>query len=197
MTAGDPYLQIIEQAVDGENAFQDVEDMRRFLLTSLQEESLGAAELPGAGEPTVIPRGDWEWFGSPLHFVASWSCHFHLGTLIGGWVVSTVGEYISDPAKPAKSGHDFEEIGSGRKYETYVFRATGERCDRDECHCGQPEWEGLEVYSEGYNERGAAQRGHYAMCEKVAALAVSVPAQEQDEEPLGGSQSEPGAGESA
>jgi hypothetical protein len=113
------------------------------------------------------PSTEWEFFGSPLHFCASFNCHFHLGTLVGPWVVSTVGEYVP---YPEKSRYIFEEIGSGRTYETFVFRATGERCERIECNCDQPEWTGSEVDSEGYTERGDAQRGHYAMCEKWARI---------------------------
>jgi hypothetical protein len=67
------------------------------------------------------------------------------------------------------------EIGAGRLYETMVFRATGERCTRPDCDCGQPEWSGSELDMDGYNLRGAAQRGHYAMCETWALRTVDRP----------------------
>ena len=139
----------------------------------------------------TYPPETWEWFGSALHLIVGHDCRFHLGTLVGPWVVSTVGEWLPDSSSwdiYAESagvtlrgrGDDrrnqflrevgYVEIGAGRKYETLVFRATGERCDRDECRCGHPEWSGSELDSDGYNERGDAQRGHYAMCFKVAAL---------------------------
>ncbi len=110
-----------------------------------------------------VPRAEWEFFGSPLHFSGGFNCHFHIGTLVGPWVVSTVGEYVT-----CENRQEFEQIGVGRLYETFVFRATGERCSRPECMCDQPEWTGGELDLEGYNLRGDAQRGHYAMCEKWA-----------------------------
>ena len=139
----------------------------------------------------VYPREKWEWFGSPGHLIVSFDCRFHLHTLVGPWVVSTVGEWCPDSsswdiyadscgvtltgrgdARRASFLNEvgFLEIGSGRKYETMVFRATGKRCERDECRCGQPEWSGSELDSDGYNERGDAQRGHYAMCDKWATI---------------------------
>ncbi len=145
----------------------------------------------------------WEWFGSPLHLIVSSECRFHLGTLVGPWVVSTVGEWLPDSSSwdiYAKSAgvtiegrgdarradflrkFGYVDIGHGRKYETFVFRATGERCDRDECHCLQPEWTGSELDTEGYNERGDAQRGHYAMCEKWAARPPESGAEWEDDE---------------
>lgn len=134
----------------------------------------------GTSRETVLhPRAEWEWFGSPLHFCAAWNCHFHLGTLVGPWVVSTVGEYVPESAA---SRADYEEIGSGRLYETYVFRATGKRCTRPGCNCDQPEWGGGEIDSEGYNERGDAQRGHLAMCERWATKPEGNPARWDEDE---------------
>lgn len=143
------------------------------------------------------PRDEWEWFGCPAHLIVSQDCRFHLATLVGPWVVSTVGEWLPD----SNSWHiyadsrgveiegrgdagradflnkvGFIEIGLGRKYETMVFRATGERCTRPDCGCGLPELEGSELDTEGYNERGAAQHGHYEMCEKWAAITAEVEA---------------------
>ena len=131
---------------------------------------------------------EWEWFGSPAHFICADDCRFHLATLVGPWVVSTVGEYLPDSGSwdlyakragvnLAGAGQGDErrnqfldevgwvDIGAGRKYETFVFRASGKRCETEDCACGLPEWEGSEIDSEGYNERGPAQRGHMTMCE--------------------------------
>lgn len=140
----------------------------------------------------VHAREDWEWFGSAGHLIVASECRFHLATLVGTWLVSTVGEWLpdsgswhiyADSRKVTLEGWGdarrtdflnkvgFVEIGAGRKYETMVFRTTGERCELPECNCGMPvitEWSELD--SDGYNERGDAQRGHYAMCEKVAAV---------------------------
>lgn len=136
------------------------------------------------------PRDEWEWFGSAGHLIVGEDCRFHLCTKVGPWLVSTVGEWLPDEisreihaevrgvtlkgrgdARRADFMRKFGylEIGSGRKYETMVFRLTDERCTADDCQCGMPlvaDWCGID--SAGYNVRGDAQRGHYAMCETWA-----------------------------
>ena len=142
----------------------------------------------------LYPRGDWEWFGVPSHLIVSQDCRFHLATLVGPWVVSTVGEWLPDSNSwdifAKTRGVQLEgrgdtrradflnrvgwvEIGADRTYETMVLRATGKRCENADCGCGLPEWGGPELDFDGYNDRGAAQRGHYAMCERWAAAAAS------------------------
>ena len=140
--------------------------------------------------PVLWPRSDWEWFGSAAHLIVGEDCRFHLATLVGPWMVSTVGEYLPDSAVREVLAESrgitlegrgderrsswarqagWEDIGHGRKYETMVFRATDERCTADDCDCELPvirEWSELD--SDGYNLRGDAQRGHLAMCEKWA-----------------------------
>lgn len=144
----------------------------------------------------MIPREEWEWFGSAAHLIVGADCRFHLATYVGPWLVSTVGEWLPDSdswhiyaesrgveiegrgdARRAdflnKVG--FVEIGAGRTYETMVFRAGDERCSRKDCDCGMrvvAEW--TELDADGYNVRGDAQRGHYAMCEKWAAIPVEI-----------------------
>ena len=108
-----------------------------------------------------------QYFGSAAHFVGSESCRFHIATLVGDYVVSTVGDY-----RP--SGFRFEpgskvygaEIGCGRRYETMVFR-NGGPCG---CGCGMPEIDGSEIDFEGYNTRGEANAGHERMCQKYEAV---------------------------
>lgn len=64
----------------------------------------------------------------------------------------------------------FEQIGSGRTFETMVFRA-GERCTVEDCGCGLPALDPpSELDSDAYNDAGSATRGHYAMCEKWAQI---------------------------
>lgn len=136
-------------------------------------------------------RDTWEWFGSPGHLIVAQDCRFHLATKVGPWLVSTVGEWLPDSGSwdiyadraggipPDLRGDarrhwflknvGFIEIGAGRKYETMVFLLTHERCTVPDCDCEMPsvaEWSELD--SDGYNLRGDAQRGHYAMCEKWA-----------------------------
>jgi hypothetical protein len=135
---------------------------------------------------TSISKIDWKWFGHAGHFICAQWCRFHLCTLVGNYLVSTVGEYVPDEGVreihcdvrgiTLKGRGDerladymnkvgFQEIGCGRKYETMVFKA-GNPCSVKECHCGLPEISGSELEADGYNEAGAATAGHYAMCEK-------------------------------
>lgn len=111
---------------------------------------------------TAVAAQDWLWYGHAAHFVGGWDCHFHLATEVGGVLVSTVGEYKPDGGRD----HNFKEIGSGRTYETFVFKTGPGRC---ECGCGLPDVpEFLEIDSEGANSAAEATRNHLLLCEKWA-----------------------------
>ena len=141
----------------------------------------------------VTPRETWEWFGSPGHLIVAQDCRFHLATRVGPWWISTVGEWLPDSSTwdiySGTRGVEIEgrgdarradflrkvgfiEIGSGRKYETMVFRVDKERCDEEGCECeGQPriaEWGELD--SDAYNDARSARDGHMAMCAKWARI---------------------------
>lgn len=138
----------------------------------------------------IHARQEWEWFGTPGHLIVAQDCRFHLATIVGSHLVSTVGEWLPDESSReimAKSrGHvlagrgdarraDFLskvgwiEIGSGRLYETMVFPVGDDRCTVADCDCGMPKVTDFgELDSDGYNLRGDATRGHYAMCERWA-----------------------------
>lgn len=145
------------------------------------------------------PRDEWEWFGGAGHFICGQDCRFHLCTKVGPWLVSTVGELLPDSNSwdiyadrvggiPPELRGDakrawflehvgFLDVGSGRKYETMVFRLSAERCTVADCDCEMPvvsEWN--EIDSDGYNLRGDAQRGHLAMCESWAMRVEGSPA---------------------
>lgn len=109
-----------------------------------------------------VPVEDWEWFGVAGHFICAHSCKFHLCTQVGKFLVSTIGEYTYDP-----ESFDYIELGYQRKYETMVFKA-GAKCVSKDCECGLPTIDGRELGFKGYNKRGDAIKGHYAMCLKVA-----------------------------
>lgn len=128
-----------------------------------------------------VPRDEWQWFGHAAHFICGRWCRFHLATQVGPWLVSTVGQYVhprhgkgtevGESAWLAKNPNG-EEIGFGRFYETMVFRA-GEPCTAKDCGCGLPTLaDASEQDSSGYNDAGAATRGHYAMCDKWAAVSA-------------------------
>jgi hypothetical protein len=46
--------------------------------------------------PSLASREGWEWFGNAAHLIVSRDCRFHLATLVGPWLISTVGEYFPD-----------------------------------------------------------------------------------------------------
>lgn len=163
--------------------------------TDPQDLPCGRPPYADSGEPSfdapAVPRAEWEWYGSPGHLIVAEDCRFHLATVIGPWLVSTVGEWLPDSSawhiyadsrnvtlegRGDARRADFKrkvgyiEIGAGRLYETMVFPIGDERCAAPDCDCGMPvvqEWGELD--SDGYNLRGDAQRGHLAMCETWAA----------------------------
>lgn len=106
------------------------------------------------------------WCGIAGHFVAASKCLFHLNTRVGGYRISTIGEYIPDGKR------DFDTLSiDGRLYETSVFRVNG----FGECGDGQVEsWS--EIESVGYLAPIEAEVGHMAMCRKYAAFPETVSA---------------------
>lgn len=120
----------------------------------------------------VAPTWEVNWFGTPAHFIGSAWCGFHLATVAGDWIVSTVGELVW-PNKIRMREDDFHRsnwdtmgIDPGMFYETMVFRA-GKPCEEESCgRCGVPALEGDEKEQIRYATAGEATRGHYAMIEK-------------------------------
>ena len=108
-----------------------------------------------------IPEQKWEWFGSPLHFICASYCKFHLGTKIGKYLVSTVGEMYIDREHEKLSR--MEQIGCDRLFETFVFYAIG-TCKEGCC----PRFTGNEIDSLPANDRKTANRNHLKLCRKYA-----------------------------
>jgi hypothetical protein len=123
------------------------------------------------------------------HLIVGNDCRFHLATYVGEYIVSTVGEWWPDEsvreihaqvrgvalegrgdyrAADFLKKFGYMEIGAGRIYETMVFRA--ERAP-DGC-CPWRMVSGADIDADGYNDAGDAYRGHFAMCEKWAAVPV-------------------------
>lgn len=138
----------------------------------------------------MIDKAKWEWYGSACHLIVGDDCRFHLGTLIGKWIVSTVGEWLpgegvreimakSRGIKLEGMGDErlaswmrhprggFEEIGAGRKYETMVFLA-GDACKESGCPMRHPV-NGECLDASAYNDAKAATEGHMLICEQWAA----------------------------
>ncbi len=130
------------------------------------------------GFGVIIPQSEWEWFGTPGHFICGHWCRFHLCTKVGGWLISTVGAYVHPgygggteirEREWLNENWPGEDIGVNRKYETMVFRC-GERCVVKKCGCNMPEIVGSEEDSRGYNVAGEAAVGHLELCLKYAAV---------------------------
>lgn len=124
------------------------------------------------------------------HLIISNKCRFHLNTYIGGYVVSTVGEWwpersvrevhakVYDPEWLRENQHlkgdmfdsayfkrfGFEEIGCDRTYETMVFKAkkSSHKC------CPYVMVSGDNKDFDSYNKPEDASAGHMKMCEKWA-----------------------------
>lgn len=132
---------------------------------------------------------EWKWFGHPGHFICGDQCIFHLCTLVGGgkYLVSTVGELWFDSQvrkivadsrgiKIEGKGDDwdadylvkvgYEDVGCGRKYETMVFKVTGEVCTSTDCNCGLPKIVPMELDSAAANQASEATQNHYELCTK-------------------------------
>lgn len=106
------------------------------------------------------------------HFIAASSCRFYRTTDVGGWRISTVGDYHPEcpPSMPKHLAWNEDvpqEVGLNRLYETMVFPLGDKLCG---CGCGAPE---VSNWSErdfaGYNSEASAIAGHEAMVEKWAA----------------------------
>ena len=101
----------------------------------------------------------WKWYGFPGHHCCGSRCQYHLATNIGGTIlVSTIGRFVPDPLRHPEN---METVGSGRDFETMVFRIDGE--DQN----GDPRiisWEAIDIGE--YNSSKEAEKGHYDMCYK-------------------------------
>lgn len=135
----------------------------------------------------------WKWFGNAGHFICGQWCRFHLCTVVGGYLVSTVGQYW--PERRVREIHaecqdrawfmangmllgdkfdsvyfdrfGYQTLGLDRTFETMVFKA-GEICKTVGCACGMPSMDGSEIDFLGYNDAKSATDGHMKMCRKWA-----------------------------
>lgn len=137
-----------------------------------------------------IPASRWRWYGSPGHFICGSHCRFHLCTVVGRFLVSTVGEYT--PPYMVSGGDKKEanwiqenypglDIGHQRKYETMVFEVSDRKCDDPSCGCGMPLHSGREVEFQGYITNGEAVSGHTAICIEYSSAAMQ---ERNEEEPV-------------
>lgn len=132
-------------------------------------------------------RCRWVWMPHPAHLCVARDCRFHLATYVGGYIVSTVGEY--EPEMAVREIHaasrgiqlvgrgderradamrklGFETIGLERTYETMVFKAV--RTSREDTECCLWKITGGSLDMDGYNHGGEAFKGHLRLCDKWA-----------------------------
>jgi len=124
------------------------------------------------------------------HFIGADSCMFRMATEVGGFIVSTVGQYWPDrPVREviARSrgiiiegrGDDFdrkymekigfEEIGHNRLFETYVFFS---KPKKPECGCAFEVDGYSEIDSLPANDPQQAYENHLMMCDKWSKQSV-------------------------
>lgn len=108
-------------------------------------------------------KENWIWMPHAGHFIGGSSCRFHLNTYVGGYIVSTVGEY--DPKQ--QGWGKFQQLGIGRLYETMVFKANKEKESDAQC-CPYTINVSEEVDFDGYNDPVSAYKGHLKLCRKWA-----------------------------
>lgn len=118
------------------------------------------------------PRESWVWQGSAAHFICGDRCRFHLATIVGPWLVSTIGEYVSvlDTQRQGESAGT-SEVGYRRLYETMVFRA-GAACTEPGC-AGEYHADGQEIDFEPANTRAEAYAAHARLCDLWATRPIS------------------------
>jgi hypothetical protein len=136
-------------------------------------------------KPKNFPREKWVWMPHAGHFILGSGCRFRLNTYVGGYIVSTVGEYLPDSRvreiyaqsrgiKLEGMGdareydwlkkNGYEELGVGRTYETMVFKA--QRSPKGEECCPWRMVSGSNEDFGGYSDASAAYAGHLKMCAK-------------------------------
>jgi hypothetical protein len=98
------------------------------------------------------------WMPHAAHFICGDRCSFKLATYSNGYIVSTVGEYRASYISP-----DYETIGSGRLYETMVFKA---KKSKENLCCPYVIESGMSIDFAGYNTPEDATKGHHALLKK-------------------------------
>lgn len=78
----------------------------------------------------TIAKSEWIWFGHAGHLIVAQWCRFHLCTLIGDIMVSTVGEYVPEEAV-REILHDYmRKEGKGYNHAGHAARGHYELCEK-------------------------------------------------------------------
>lgn len=124
----------------------------------------------------AIPAEQWKWFGYPGHLCVGSRCMFHLLTVVGEYMISSVGDYKPEKIFDAHRSTLIdncegmrETIGAGDEafFETFVFKRAGTAECR--CGCGTPS---PDEFSEIDGKRAVnaadATANHVEFCRKYA-----------------------------
>lgn len=107
-----------------------------------------------------IPESEWRWLGGAGHFICGDRCRFHMTTVIGSRVISTVGDFY----KCEKDEIPSPMGASPHLFETMVFAADG--VDSCGCHPSVTDWS--ELWSRRWMTATEATAGHMETCERFA-----------------------------
>lgn len=148
--------------------FMDVEkQVENKVMADFEEVPEVEIKIRKRKDVNIVRAGDWVWLPHGAHFIGVENCLFRMATIVGDFIISTVGQYFYK--------EEMKEIGCDRFYETMVFVA-GE--SNGECFCCPKSIdldnkygpEGLETI--GYNNSEFAFDGHMEICGKYSMLEV-------------------------
>ena len=117
---------------------------------------------------TIVRQKDWKWKGLPGHFCCADQCIFRLCTVVGDFIVSTVGAMYRTKADGTRV---LDTVGHERHYETFVFLNNGnDLCDisRGEIMTDYIYAGGVNSLNESWDRR--AEDMHLKMCNKVSKI---------------------------
>lgn len=103
----------------------------------------------------------WTWYGHAGHLCAAYNCRFHLCTKVGGYLVSTVGDYFERGIR--------NTVGAYKDsfFETFVFNVLpGSSCSDLACLCGLPNVDWVNIEGVRCATAGEASKTHMRMCKK-------------------------------
>lgn len=115
-----------------------------------------------------MKKEDWIWMPHAGHLCVASNCRFVLNTYVGGFIVSTVGEWIRDKGDLLDLSEvgKYEDIGFKRKYETMVFHAKKNEEKSQQCCPYLADVDRGEVDFFGYSCPIEARNHHNILCKK-------------------------------
>lgn len=116
----------------------------------------------------MIPISEWKWQGMAGHFICSDRCRYHLTTVVGDYLVSTVGDLHLTPEREMES----VAVNPTSYYETMVFKTAEVLV----CGCHAATSREIEARYYGNVKCSEVDSGHFDMCMKYAKIQGGKPA---------------------